>query len=314
MREEEKFDIIYEKLYNKYFNKYEKLRKSEKRNYVIAIIGFALILLSFAFEEDETQISTNISAFLGITGIILVLIKVFLYKKTNYEDLYKKEVITEFVHEILPNFKYKPHLSAEYSSAIIKNYKTAKFDNKITNIEIVDDYMCGMIDLIKIYLCDMSMSYTYIDENKERRVENTFSGLFANIKLEVNKEVYIKILNRSTYQGDNSNVVKLDNDDFNKNFVVVSTSAINAYEILTSDVIEFLNNYLKDYIEKEDTRFDISILDNNIYFRFHTAPIFEASFNECIMKKENFYRYYTLLNFILKFSRDINEIYKNLNV
>ena len=74
--------------------------------------------------------------------------------------------------------------------------------------------------------------------------------------------------------------------------------------------MEILNKQLKE----NNIKFDISIINNNIYFRFYTLPIFEAPINGPAMKKENFYRYYKLLMFVMDFSAKINNIYKNLNI
>ena len=104
--------------------------------------------------------------------------------------------------------------------------------------------------------------------------------------------------------------MKLDFDEFNNNFIIVSDSSISAFQILTAEVMEILNKQLKE----NNIKFDISIINNNIYFRFYTLPIFEAPINGPAMKKENFYRYYKLLKFVMSFSDNINNIYKNLNI
>lgn len=310
-----KFEDIYDKLYNKYYERFEKMRIDEKNSLKRVIAGISCIWIAFALVTSE-DFNNNLfivilGVLLGIMGGGLLFWEWHFKKNNNYSELYKNEVITEFIKNIIPDFNYLPDFSLESKNKIIEEYTNAKFDNMEFNRSYTDDYINGKIHNDDIYMCDLFTYYEYINNKKETCTEKRFSGLFANVKINSsNKKVKIKILNKENSQIEIRNVVKLDFDEFNNNFIIVSDSSISAFQILTAEVMENLNKQLKE----NNIKFDISIINNNIYFRFYTLPIFEAPINGPAMKKENFYRYYKLLKFVMSFSDNINNIYKNLNI
>lgn len=310
-----KFEDIYDKLYNKYYERFEKMRIDEKNSLKRVIAGIFCIWISFALITSE-DINNNLfivilGVLLGIMGGGLLFWEWHFKKNNNYSELYKNEVIAEFIKNIIPDFNYLPDFSLESKNKIIEEYTNAKFDNMEFNRSYTDDYIDGKIHNDDIYICDLVTYYEYVNNKKETCTEKRFSGLFANVKINSsNKKVEIKILNKENSQIETRNVVKLDFDEFNNNFIIVSDSSISAFQILTAEVMEILNKQLKE----NNIKFDISIINNNIYFRFYTLPIFEAPINGPAMKKENFYRYYKLLKFVMNFSDNINNIYKNLNI
>ena len=311
---ESKFEDIYDKLYNKYYERFEKMRIHEKNSLKRLITGIFCIWISFALitsEDINNNVIIIIGILLGIIGGGLFWGEWHFKKNNNYSELYKNEVITEFIKNIIPDFNYLPDFSLESKNKIIDEYKNAKFDTRQFNRSYTDDYINGKIHNDDIYMCDLDTYYEYVNNKKETCTEKRFSGLFANIRINSsNKNIEIKILNKENSQIENRNVVKLDFDEFNNNFIIVSDSNISAFQILTAEVMEILNTQLKE----NNIKFDLYIINNNIYLRFYTLPMFEAPINEPVMKKENFYRYYTLLRFVMDFSDKINNIYKNLNI
>ena len=306
--EENIFEDIYDKLYSKYYKRFEKMRIAQKNSLKRFIGGFFCLWMSFAFISENINI---LGFLLAIIGGGLLFWNWHFKKNNNYSELYKNEVITEFLKNIIPNFNYLPDFSLESKNKIIDEYENAKFDNRPFNRSYTNDYINGKIHNDSIYMCDLSTYYEYVNKKKEICTEERFSGLFANIKINSsNEKVEIKILNRTNNQNENRNIVKLDFDEFNNNFIIVSDSNISAFQILTADVMEILNKQLSE----NNIKFDISIINSNIYLRFYTLPIFEAPINEPVLKKENFYRYYILLKFVINFSDKINNIYKNLNI
>ena len=305
MKNEEEFNSIYNTLYNKYFEKFERMRKSKKRRYVTIVIGIVFILIAHSWFED----SSKLEFIFFIIGLMILIISTFFNNKKEYSKMYKEEVITEFVKQILPEAEYRPYLNKDDNNNIMNNYAKAKFDERKYNKDILDDYLSWKNNDVNLCMSDMAIYYEYIDANKEKQSEEIFIGMFAYTKIEQSKDVDIRILNKATTSiHEKRNTVALDNDTFNKNFTIVSNSDINAYEILTADVIQELNNWY----ETEKIKFDISIINENIFFRFYSDPIFEPSINEPVMKKDNFVRYCNLFDFISRFTDSVNKIYDNL--
>lgn len=309
---EDKFNEIYIELYNKYFEKFEKMRLKEKKKMKFMISGvgvffLALLFIQLCLEEKNNYMLFLVAVIIGITGIIIFYIGK--KQKSNYQEEYKNQVITEYMSKILPKFRYVPYENLNNIDNMIDNYKKAQFDVKEFNRSESDDYIYGNYKDTEISICNLHTYYEYLDKYKnEKKLENRFMGIFTNIKVNKSKPIDIKILNKEMCLEENRNVIKMDNEEFNEKFMVISNSEIHAYEILTLDVIQILND-----LEKENIKFDISIVNNNINFRFYNSSFFEPSINEPVMKKEKFYKYYILLEFILRFSEIINNIYENLN-
>lgn len=247
---------------------------------------------------------------LGIIGSPIIYLKLAFKKGENYVELYKNNVITEFMQRVFPNLEYLPEVTILQADKIAEAYNSVKFEEREINRSLSDDYISGSFNDYKLNLCDFSSWYEYIDKNKKTHYTNVFEGIFAKIKLNYEKDFQMKIFHRSEKTNAYTGKVKLDNDEFNDNFVVISNSEIEAYRLLTADIINILNEQRR----LNDIEFDINMIDGNIYFRFFTAPIFEPSLNEPVMKEASFYRYYTLLNFIVEFSDIVNKIYKDFNV
>lgn len=304
------FNEIYNELYNKYFEKFEKMRLKEKKKMKFIISGALLIFFSFctlSIEEGNKYILILLTSIMGIIGSVLFYIGK--KQKSNYEEEYKNQVIKEFLSKILPNFKYAPYEDLNNIDNMVNQYTKAQFDIRKFNRSESDDYIYGNYKDMEMSICNLHTFYEYFDKyKKEKRFEERFLGIFTNIKIQNKKDIEIKILNKEKNVEENRNIIKMDNDQFNENFIVIANSEMHAYEILTLDVIQILND-----LEKENIKFDISIINNNINFRFYNSSFFEPSINEPVMKKENFYKYYILLKFILKFSKTINKIYGDLN-
>lgn len=304
------FNEIYYELYNKYFEKFEKMRLKEKKKLKFIISGLLLIFFAYgvsSFEEENKYVLILIAGILGAIGSILLYIGI--KQKSNYEEEYKNQVIKEFLSKILPNFKYVPYEDLNNINNMVNQYTNAQFDIRKFNRSESDDYIYGNYKNMEMSICNLHTFYEYFDKyKKERRFEERFLGIFTNIKIENKENIDIKILNKENNVEENRNIIKMDNDEFNEKFIVIANSEMHAYEILTLDVIQILND-----LEKENIKFDISIIDNNINFRFYNSSFFEPSINKPVMKKENFYKYYILLKFILKFSKTINNIYGDLN-
>lgn len=309
INKEEEFDIIYKNLYDKYFTKFEKMRMDDKKDSKISLLGVGLIFLAALmveiYLEEKNNILLYIAIILGTSGVAICAVQI--RKESNYYELYKKQVIAEFVSYILPGFKYLPDVEIEEKNKMINIYEKAEFDTDPFNRSESDDYIFGNINNIEIKMCDLNTYYEEYIKNNEKRQKNRFKGLFVNAKLSNLKNIEIKILNKN--RNENRTKVKLDNDEFNNNFTVVSNSAIEVYEIITADVIQILN----DCLEKNKIKFDISIKNNIINFRFYTDPIFEPARNEQVMKKDSFYRYYNIFDYVINFLTTINKIYEDLN-
>ena len=122
----------------------------------------------------------------------------------------------------------------------------------------------------------------------------TFLGIFAKINLNKSINNSIKICNYN-YKEKNKEKIDLDSSKFEDIFDVTTDNNIKAMQLLTSDVMELLLKFSK-FI---NNKFDISIIENNIYIRINNNVTFEANLDkDDIIDKKQIKQYYDIFNFI----------------
>lgn len=87
----------------------------------------------------------------------------------------------------------------------------------------------------------------------------------------------------------------MDNANFNKVLHVYSNDRINATEILTSDMLD----YLSEFYNKYHVNFQIVFTGNYVYSRFYIDQLFTPSFIGNLFNKNNFALCYIIITFIL---------------
>ena len=92
----------------------------------------------------------------------------------------------------------------------------------------------------------------------------------------------------------NKERLKMDSGEFEKYFDVKATNQIIGMQLLTSDVmqelIEFQNN--------NSIRYDITIINNILYLRFHCGNLFEpTNIKNGITDKDKLEKYFSILSF-----------------
>lgn len=317
------FDTVYNELYDKYFNYFEKIRRSKKRKNSLSLYAPFLIFPSYILIGIILLNIDNLTPFYLIIGLVLITFFFAImfiakskftsntFEEQNYQKLYKEKVISHFISNILPDFKYIPYLNSNLLDKIKNDYSKATFNmSKLSNIDALipytaNDYICGQLNSMNLTMCDLS-TYNKYSVYEKNYLESSFKGIFAHIKLNYTKNYKIMILHKNDDLPHFENSVHLDNNEFNNNFITISDSPISVFELLTSDIIELLNIEASEH----PIKFDISIIDDNIFFRFHTVPVFEPHINKENLQRKDFLRYYNLLNFIFNFSEMINNIYK----
>lgn len=304
---EDQLNEIYEELYYKYFKKYEKMRKALKYKIVATMILLCLsFFMSIPIEEEEKVfpylIIAIISALLGI-GIFL---KPGLNRE-NYEILYKREVISEYLRQIMPNAKYFPQIDQKTQNKSITMYKQAEFDTTEIKDAKIDDYILYKTNNSLVSISDFGAQHTRNKGQENKEIVYMQQDIFAYIQTNIEKSFKIKIIYKDKYNEQIKNTILLDNEQFNKKFQVICNSNIASYQLLTTDVIEELNSY----VDKFEEKFDISIDNSNIYFRFLSGGMLDAPFNEHVIQKENFIKYYRILRLITTIINRIEEIYSN---
>ena len=227
---------------------------------IIGLIGLVLFF-SVYFIFKNISILAPISALLMFIGLIIIIIL-----NINYQRNFKKNVLDKIIKAYNSNYEYYP-----YDGIDVHEYEICRFP------EVCDIYTSE--DLI----VDTSSTFRYADvliksESEDNEGNHTtsieYSGSIARIDvIDCQCEIFLGGMKRDSLFDKKYQKIKFENDKFNDLFSAYASSELNAYKILTPDVMEQFVHL------KENTYgdIDIRILHNRLYIRFLSGDGFVPS-------------------------------------
>ncbi len=259
-------------------------RHSKQLISIIILVCFIVLGIVVAFISDGKLI------FVSIILLIIGIVNLIIFNN-SYQNRFKNMVIDKIINVYNSNFEYYPNDGFSH-----EEYNLCHFP------EVCDIYSSE--DLI----IDHNSSFRYADILIESKTEDSdghtyiateYSGslAFINIK-DCHCEIYLGGMKKDSFIK-NFQHIKFENDTFNDLFCAYSTNELEAYKILTPDVMEQFVHL------KENTYGDIDIrlLNNKLYIRFLSGDGFvPALFNK---KRE--------LNSIISSLAVLEEVVKVMN-
>lgn len=237
----------------------ESLRKDVLKfiYFSIAAIVPAAAILIFLFAKGVIGDVWIIVALIGVLigGLVFIVNSVTYFRK--YRDRYKKEVITEIVRAIDPKWEYTYNQSIHLQEYLESNLYTTGVDRYKG-----DDLITGQIDKTDFRCSEFHTEYKTYTYTKNGGVQEhwhtIFKGLFfhADFNKHIQGETYIapdfaeKLFGKwgQKFQySPKGELIKLENPEFEKIFVVHATDQIEARYILTPVMMEALVNIYKLY-------------------------------------------------------------------
>ena len=319
------FEEIYEIIKNEDYSDLEELRLKEKKKKGIIITLIVSILLippilmfteiinSYFLEQILPKIMT-IFELIVVVGIISFLFY-FLFLltrigsskkpgKKKYKYLFKERIISKLISTYDSNLKFDNYLFIQKEL-----YNKAQFE--IYDHYSANDLVFGKIDgIIDFKMGDVHTEIESIDSDGNSSYITLFRGLFSSAKLDKNLNATIKIRKNRGQSGKGlSGKAKLhmDSAEFEKNFDIYSSDQILAMRILTSDIMDYMVNFTTE----NKVKFEITILNQDLFIRIHCKNMFEASLSKSSIDENILKEYYTYLNFMCelnkKFYRIISE-------
>lgn len=306
------FESLYKKLYSEKRVKLEKPRKELKEIGIIVNLVMTVVIITFFFNiinsTNKVDLKVNLLNNLAIVFITIAFMGFAIFQrekiKKRYVDIYKKEVVTEFIKLINENLEYN---NLQQFLDMKSEYKKVGFENKRFNTFIVDDKILGKIsDDLAIKMADID-----VKNITENQAETIFSGLFAII--EQNKKelpTKIKIMRSKNKFIQKENIVNLDNEDFEKYFDIYSEDKILAMRILTIDVTQSI----VDFYARHNVNFDIVFMHNKIYIRFEVGEMFEPPIMRNSMDKRKLLTYYVMVKFVFEVAEKLNKALEDIEI
>lgn len=270
-------DFYYEKLHGE-LKELDSIRASVVHRTVVLSIIYIAIAFVVAFK-------TNLiipSLFVCIIAIFIT----FSFLKTSYVSRFKDSIFLEligFIDSSLVYFK-----DSFISQSIFERSNLFPAPARYSG----NDYVKGSIDGVSIEFSDIEAKDIYTDSKGREHVETTFKGLYIVAKFNKNfryqtivlpdmaKRFFGDVLGRflQSFNSFKGELVKMDDIEFDKNFVVYSKDQIEARYILSNSLmpkIVELKNRAKSplYLSFVDSSIHIALYTNKDMFE---PPIFSS--------------------------------------
>ena len=283
------FNKFYEEVIKKEEKELEDLRKKESKKMLLIFIGIFITFIIF--------MSLPIVAMVVFTIFMLYIGKTLKSSK-NYVVEFKEKIIRKMVLEFEEFNQFSP------VSGIPANiYKMGDFERY--DCYKSEDFIGGkLLDKYPIRISEVRTEKESTDEEGNTTTTVVFNGLFSQIEIPININGYVHIHSDKGIIGKmfgTKDKIEMDSSEFEKNFDVRATDKILAMQVLTSDVMDTLLNFIKQY----KIKYEITVKKDSIFMRFKTGPMFEPKIQKKALDYETLKRYYNILQFIIKVSEEI---------
>jgi hypothetical protein len=266
----EELKSLYENQLKEILENIDISRKLLLKNILFAFLEFipAIIII---FTLSIRNLVPNILfwvAFIIVIICIIIFIRNFIKQYREYREKYKKEVVSQIVSAIDSEWTYTFNESISLTDYVESNIFTMGVEKHQG-----DDLISGKIENTE-FKCSKFQTEYINSGMKQTMYVTIFKGLFfyANFNKAIHGETYIAPyftdkgfakLGHDIMFRDQGELVKLENPEFEKIFVVHATDQIEARYILTYTLMESMVNLYK-------------MCKRPIYFSFKGSKVFCA--------------------------------------
>lgn len=260
--------------------------------FIIKLIGFNFIMVFMA-----------IFTIIFVNAIIFGISMFFRKEEKKYNIVFKQKVIKNLIDNFYNNVEYFPDKqmpSRIYDEAKYNEYYNRYYSDDYIEAKINNKYDIGMAEV----QTQEEETYTDDDGKTHTRTITKFHGIFAKIVIDKSINSELKIAQDKTFSFSKKRL-EMDSSEFEKYFDVSTTNKIIGMQLLTADIMEELINF----VNKTNMEYDIGLINNNIYLRFHCGSMFEVGkLKKGIVDKNMAEKYFYMLNFTYNLSNKIIKI------
>jgi len=311
MEKIEELNTFYEdKLYS-ILEEFEEKRKKIRFKilFIIFIVLWNLVTIYLFFIPESVKSSEIITFFIAAFAVFCTFI--YKYLKKDYVKEFKQEIIKPLVDKLDENLTYSANL--HISKSIFNRSMLFRFPDRFSG----NDLIVGRIDDVNLEFSDIHAQKKYKDNKGRTKYSTIFQGLFIVAKF--NKTFYgstvvLPDLAQSSFgnligswlQENNPNreeLIKLDNVEFEKEFVVYSNDQIEARYILTPSLMEKILNFQQN--ASQDIY--ISFIQEHIHIAIdYKKDLFEPTVFSSLLNKELFDEYINSLILAVGIVKELN--------
>lgn len=300
------FNEIYEEIYKSSHEDLENLRKSRaKRTAIltaIALIGI-IIIMKVAMNSMGSMMFLP---WLMVISIMLIVI-ISAANKGKYTTMFKQKVIEPFIKNIDENLSYNP--TKGIASVLYRQGEFEYFDRYSS-----EDGIEGILDgKYAIRMAEVHTEDVSRDSDGHTHTYTLFHGIFGNVECAKDIGTELKIHSDKGMLGNlfkGKTKIEMDSSEFEKHFDVYAENQIIAMQILTSDIMDMMIKFR----EESKIKYELTIKSNQIYIRFHTGEVFEPKMFTNSLDYDMLKRYYDIIDFVFKVSREINKVIENTEI
>lgn len=310
----------FESFYNQtLFKEMEVLDARRKRvvSRLLSIIGFTatamvLSILSAVYLVDPDRDLQFVLVFAG--PVVLLLLGVIFWgiwaRDKNFVADFKKELIERIIHFISPDLSYQP------SNFIgVDSFERSRLF--LTNIDRYngDDYVSGKIDKTQFWFSEVKAEYKTTTSKGQTQWHTIFKGLFFvadfNKHFEGSTVVLPNRHGRSALArilqkvnlSRREKLVKLEDPEFNKYFVVYADDQIESRYVLSPSLMQ----RLIDFRKKNGNPLHISFVSSFLFLAIgYTKDLFEPSYFKSLTRFETVKPYFEDISLAVGIVEDLN--------
>ncbi|MEN4052376.1 MULTISPECIES: DUF3137 domain-containing protein [Sulfurimonas] len=295
-------DFYYKTLYP-VLEELEKEREAVKSKVIkigifYTLIVFGIVFSIFKYLEFEAFVYIAIFYIAGWAWIYKFLI-------SDYASDFKQKIIAPLIKEIDENLDYLPDLHIPLSNFNRSKLFTSRPDRVSGN-----DYVRGKIDNIDIAFSDFHAEKKHKGSKGRESWEKIFKGLFivSDFHKKFHGQTVILPDSAQSLLGDliggwlqannfsRDELIKMDNVDFEKEFVVYGTDQVEARYILTHTLMQKLLNYKK----KTKQPIYVSFVGGKIYMAIeYNDDMFEPSVFHSLLNYKIAMEYVSTLHLVI---------------
>ena len=308
------FNEVYEEIYKQNHEELEKLRKDRAKRTAI-LTALALISIGTLTAMALKVISSNITVKLD-TGVlfpwsivitIMLIVIISATNKRKYTEIFKHKVIEPFVKNIDENLNYNSNRGIP--STLYRQGEFERFD-RYSSEDLIEGILDGkyQVKMGEVHTQDESR-----DSEGRTHTHTLFYGIFGNVECAKNINTNLKIRSDKGILGNifkGKTRIQMDSSEFEKYFDINAGNKIIAMQILTSDVMQMMI----EFREQSKIKYELTMRDNQIYIRFHTGEVFEPKMFTHSLDYDMLKKYYDIIDFIFKVSREINKVIENTEI
>lgn len=284
------FNEIYENVIRESKDELENLRKKCFHRIVRCII--ITVVCFFLGTFLDSQILSNLSLILGISLAIII----YMEPASNYRKNYKEKVVKQFIKA------YDESLEFSYEEGIPETtYVEGAFEH--FDCYHSEDLIKGNIDGHNVMIAEIHTQNETEDSDGHTNRTDLFHGLFGVIELD---KIYNGMVRIHTDKGflskifDNKKRIEMDSSEFEKYFDVIADDKIQAMQILTSDIMDTM----LEFLENSKMKFELTIRYDKLYIRFKTGSVFEANIIKSSLGLDSLKKVYNLIHFTFNITRE----------